>query len=175
MAAVYDWSGFYWRQWRRCMEPQVLGCNPFTIGFIPPFTVSGPEGCHTASGATAGGQFGYRWQRAAWVFGLEAQGNWADLSGSNPTQNAFLAGFANRSRIDAIGLFTGQVGYSWNSFLLYVRAARRSRRTSTKSSSRGRRVRCPPASLRPAAVSALGWRGRRRSRVWVHAELVIRS
>jgi outer membrane immunogenic protein len=55
------------------------------------------------------------------VFGLEAQGNWADLSGSNPTQNAFLAGFANRSRIDAIGLFTGQVGYSWNSFLLYVK------------------------------------------------------
>jgi outer membrane immunogenic protein len=48
-------------------------------------------------------------------------GNWADLSGSNPTQNAFLAGFANRSRIDAIGLFTGQVGYSWNSFLLYVK------------------------------------------------------
>ena len=25
----------------------------------------------------------------------------------------------DRSRIDAIGLFTGQIGYSWNSFLLY--------------------------------------------------------
>jgi outer membrane immunogenic protein len=110
VVTVYDWSGFYlgangggaWS--RKCWD-----ANPFTIdlGIIPPFTVSGPEGCHTASGATAGGQVGYRWQRAAWVFGLEAQGNWADLSGSNPTQNAFLAGFANRSRIDAIGLFTG--------------------------------------------------------------------
>ena len=30
-------------------------------------------------------------------------------------------GFANRTKIDAIGLFTGQVGYAWNSFLLYVK------------------------------------------------------
>ena len=96
---------------------------PFDINlfFIPPFTVAGSEGCHNASGATAGGQVGYRWQSAAWVFGLEAQGNWADLSGSNASQVAIFAGIANRSRIDAIGLFTGQVGYSWNAFLLYVK------------------------------------------------------
>jgi outer membrane immunogenic protein len=124
VAAAYDWSGFYvgangggaWS--RKCWD-----AVPFTIdlGFLPPFTIAGPEGCHTASGPTAGGQAGYRWQSAAWVLGLEAQGNWADLTGSNPTQNVFLAGFANRSKIDAIGLFTGQVGYSWNSFLLYVK------------------------------------------------------
>jgi outer membrane immunogenic protein len=122
--AVYDWSGFYvgangggaWS--RKCWD-----ANPFTIdlGFVPAFTVSGPEGCHTASGATAGGQVGYRWQSAAWVFGVEAQGNWANLEGSNASQLAFFAGFANRTKIDAIGLFTGQVGYSWNSFLLYVK------------------------------------------------------
>ena len=41
------------------------------------------EGCHDATGGTAGGQIGYRWQSGAWVFGLEAQGNWADFSGSN--------------------------------------------------------------------------------------------
>ena len=69
----------------------------------------------------AGGQIGYRWQSAAWVFGLEAQGNWADLTGSNASQLAFFAGFANRTKIDSIGLFTGQVGYSWNGFLLYVK------------------------------------------------------
>jgi outer membrane immunogenic protein len=122
--AAYDWSGFYigangggaWS--RKCWD-----VNPFTINlqFVPPFTVAGSEGCHDASGATAGGQVGYRWQRAAWVFGLEAQGNWADLSGSNASQLAFFAGIANRTKIDAIGLFTAQVGYSWNSFLLYVK------------------------------------------------------
>ena len=43
----------------------------------------GNEGCHDATGGVAGGQIGYRWQSAAWVFGLEAQGDWADLRGSN--------------------------------------------------------------------------------------------
>jgi outer membrane immunogenic protein len=125
VVAAYNWSGFYvgangggaWS--RKCWD-----ANPFTIDIqiIPPFTVAGPEGCHDANGATAGGQIGYRWQSAAWVFGVEAQGNWADLSGSNISQLPVFAGaVANRSRIDAIGLFTGQVGYSWNNFLLYVK------------------------------------------------------
>jgi outer membrane immunogenic protein len=123
VVAAYDWSGFYigangggaWA--RKCWD-----VDPFTIAFLGvPLSVSGPEGCHTASGATAGGQIGYRWQSAAWVFGLEAQGNWANLTGSNASQLAFFAGSANRTRIDAIGLFTGQIGYSWNSFLLYVK------------------------------------------------------
>jgi outer membrane immunogenic protein len=126
VVAAYDWSGFYigangggaWS--RKCWD-----INPFTINtfFVPPTNVSGSEGCHTASGATAGGQIGYRWQSASWVFGVEAQGNWADLRGSNLSQNVFFAGtgIANRSRIDAIGLFTGQVGYSWNNVLLYVK------------------------------------------------------
>ena len=30
-----------------------------------------------------GGQIGYRWQAANWVFGLEAQGDWANFKGSN--------------------------------------------------------------------------------------------
>jgi outer membrane immunogenic protein len=124
VVAAYDWSGFYvgangggaWS--RKCWD-----VVPFTIDlfFIPPFAIAGSEGCHNASGATAGGQIGYRWQGAAFVFGLEAQGNWADLKGSNASQLAVFAGTANRSRIDAIGLFTGQVGYSWNAFLLCVK------------------------------------------------------
>jgi outer membrane immunogenic protein len=123
VVAAYDWSGFYvgangggaWS--RKCWD-----VVPFTVnlGFIPPILFSGSEGCHTASGATAGGQVGYRWQRAAWVFGLEAQGNWADFSGSNAS--LLFGGLAtNRTKIDAFGLFTGQVGYSWNNALLYVK------------------------------------------------------
>jgi outer membrane immunogenic protein len=122
--AAYDWSGFYigvngggaWG--RKCWD-----VDPFTLALpgIGPFTVAGSEGCHTASGGTAGGQVGYRWQRAAWVFGLEAQGDWADLTGSNPSQLALFDGLANRTKIGAIGLFTGQVGYAWNNFLLYAK------------------------------------------------------
>ena len=62
---------------------------------------------------------GYRWQSAGWVFGLEAQGNWADFSGSNVS--SVHSRLTDRTRIDAFGLFTGQVGYAWNNALFYVK------------------------------------------------------
>jgi len=52
------------------------------------------------------------------VFGVEAQGNWADFSGDN--QSA-LFGTRNRTKTDAFGLFTGQVGYAFNNVLVYAK------------------------------------------------------
>jgi outer membrane immunogenic protein len=115
--ALYDWSGFY------------IGinggggsshtCRNLVINDDGVPAGNAPEGCHDATGGTAGGQVGYRWQFTNWVFGLEAQGNWANFSGSNlslfdTTQRA-------HSRVDAFGLFTGQVGYAWNNVLLYAK------------------------------------------------------
>ena len=124
IATAYDWSGFYigvnggWGSGRKCWDLTELG------GFGP-IAPALNEGCHNASGGTVGGQIGYRWQASSWVFGLEAQGNWADFNGSNATLlNLFGGGVGlntNRSRIDAFGLFTGQVGYAWNNALLYVK------------------------------------------------------
>jgi outer membrane immunogenic protein len=72
------------------------------------------------SGGTVGGQIGYRWQTpSSWVFGLEAQGNWADFKGSNASLQ--FPGQTNQTRIDSFGLFTGQIGYAWNRTLLYVK------------------------------------------------------
>ena len=114
IAAIYDWSGFYvganggWGSSRNCWD------------VLPPLVaVAAPEGCHDATGGVAGGQIGYRWQSGGWVFGLEAQGDWADLRGSNVSQQ--FGGSINRSKIDAFGLFTGQIGYAWNNALLYVK------------------------------------------------------
>ena len=112
IAAVYDWSGFYiganggWGQSRNSWD------------FLPGVLTFG-EGSHDASGGTVGGQVGYRWQAGTWVFGLEAQGNWADFKGSNIS--LFDATVRNESRIDAFGLFTGQVGYAANNVLFYVK------------------------------------------------------
>ena len=118
IAAIYDWSGFYiganggWGSSHNCwtaLSAPGLG--------IP--AVNASEGCHDATGGIVGGQVGYRWQSGAWVFGVEAQGDWADLRGSNTS--IVLAPFVNRSKIDALGLFTGQVGYAWNNVLWYVK------------------------------------------------------
>lgn len=114
MAAIYDWSGFYlgvnggWGTERRCFDIVT------TAG-----TFVAADGCHDTSGGVAGGQLGYRWQTGAFVFGLEGQGDWANLRGSNPS--IAFPGSVNRSRLDAFGLFTGQVGYAVNSALLYAK------------------------------------------------------
>ena len=46
-----------------------------------------------------------------WVFGVEAQGDWANLTGSNASLTVQITA-TNRTKIDGIGLFTGQVGYA---------------------------------------------------------------
>ena len=126
VATVYDWSGFY------------IGINGGggsshscwdfldTTGVVT--GVAGSlvgEGCHNATGGTVGGQIGYRWQSANWVFGVEGQGNWAAFSGDNISLvfpgTALVPGDRNRTRIDSFGLITGQVGYAWNNVLFYVK------------------------------------------------------
>nr|WP_256465011.1 MULTISPECIES: outer membrane beta-barrel protein [unclassified Bradyrhizobium] len=113
VAAIYDWSGFYiganggWGSSRNSWDS------------VAPFLV-GPEGSHDATGGVAGGQVGYRWQTGTWVFGLEAQGDWADLRGNN-LSTLFGPGFRNDSRINAFGLFTGQLGWATNNVLFYVK------------------------------------------------------
>jgi outer membrane immunogenic protein len=57
------------------------------------------------------------------VFGLEAQGDWADLKGSNTSLTGTFGRlpFSNQTKIDAIGLFTGQIGYAFNNVLVYAK------------------------------------------------------
>ena len=121
VAAVYDWSGFYiglnggGGSSHKCWD---IVTNILGAAVNPPVS---DGGCHNATGAVAGGQFGYRWQTGAWVFGVEAQGDWANLRGSSSPNLLQGAVGGNRSKIDALGIFTGQVGYAWNNVLFYVK------------------------------------------------------
>jgi outer membrane immunogenic protein len=117
VAPIYNWGGFYiglnggggsaHKCWDLTNDAGVL---------VSPAVA---EGCHDATGGTIGGQIGYRWQATNWVFGLEAQGNWADFTGSNAS--LAFANLSDRSKVEAFGLFTGQVGYAWNNILWYVK------------------------------------------------------
>src|SRR6188474_880738 len=81
LPVIYDWSGFYiganggWGQSRNCWD------------FVTVAGVVVADGCRERSGGLAGGQIGYRWQSGTWVFGLEAQGDWADLSNQRISLN----------------------------------------------------------------------------------------
>jgi outer membrane immunogenic protein len=113
---IFTWTGFYiganggWASADKCWT---------FVGTTLAAAAPRDEGCHTADGGVFGGQVGYNWQAGNWVFGLEAQGDWADLTGSNVSL-AFPA-FTNRTRVDALGLFTGRIGWAWNTTLLYAK------------------------------------------------------
>ena len=116
LPVIYNWSGFYiggnggWGQSRNCWD--FVNDGVFVLGT---FT----EGCNSRSGGVVGGQIGYRWQASQWVFGVEAQGDWADLSSQRIS--LFDPTLSLRTKTDGIGLFTGQIGYAWNAALLYVK------------------------------------------------------
>lgn len=112
---MYNWSGFYiggnagWGQSDTCSDVVTAAGADFT------------DACRDRSGAVAGGQIGYRWQQPNnhFVIGLEAQGDWADLKGSRVS--VFDPTLALGSKVDALGLFTGQLGFAWDTWLWYVK------------------------------------------------------
>jgi outer membrane immunogenic protein len=113
LPVIYNWSGFYiganggWGESHSCWD------DVFVVG--PAFS----EGCRDRSGGLIGGQVGYRWQASQFVFGLEAQGDWADL---NSTRLSLLdPSLSTQVKTDGIGLFTGQIGWAWNAALFYVK------------------------------------------------------
>ena len=111
---LYNWTGLYvganagWGESRNCVD------------FVDAFGNSFRDGCQGQSGAVVGAQIGYRWQwGGGWVFGLEAQGDWTSI---NSTRATFIDPLVStRAKTDAIGLFTGQIGYAWNTSLLYFK------------------------------------------------------
>jgi outer membrane immunogenic protein len=146
VAAIYDWSGFYiggnggWGQSRNCVDFGIF-----------------PDGCSERSGGLAGGQLGYRWQAGTWVFGLEGQGDWADLSSSRVS--VFNPLFSTSTKTDGIGLFTGQIGWAlWNTALFYVKggAAVTSNRFSILSTLGGVEL-ASASSTRWGGTVGVGW------------------
>ncbi len=145
VAPIYDWSGFYiganggWGQSRNCVDFGIF-----------------PDGCRERDGGLFGGQLGYRWQAGTWVFGLEGQGDWADLSGTRVS--FFRPEFSTRTKTDGIGLFTGQIGWAWNTALFYVKggAAVTSNRFSMLSTLTGNEL-ASASSTRWGGAVGVGW------------------
>jgi outer membrane immunogenic protein len=112
---MFNWSGFYiganggWGQSDNCLD------------LLTPAGALFVDGCHDRSGGVIGGQIGYRWQTPGshWVFGLEAQGDWANFNGTHVS--VVDPGLTFGTKTDGLGLFTGQWGFAWDTWLWYVK------------------------------------------------------
>jgi outer membrane immunogenic protein len=95
------------------------------------FNVNG--GCNDGNASfLGGGQIGYNWQSGGWVFGIEADGSWRDLTqdlfgvfGNNPTAACPFGCLAGdtvfmRSEQGALGTVRGRLGWAPGQWLLYV-------------------------------------------------------
>jgi outer membrane immunogenic protein len=103
---VYNWTGFY------------IGINGGGGWGRTDFQFSNgtPNANHDISGGLAGGQIGYNWQSGAWVFGLEADGDWANIKGSALCPNP---AFVCATNVRDLASFRGRVGYTANNVLFY--------------------------------------------------------
>ena len=106
-AAVYNWTGFY------------IGANGgYGWGHVSTVdAVFGTSTSHDTSGGLAGGQIGYNWQVGTWVYGVEADGDWADIRGSAPCPNP---AFNCASDTRALASFRGRIGWAAGPALLYA-------------------------------------------------------
>jgi outer membrane immunogenic protein len=118
VSAIYDWSGFYVGVNGGGGSAHSCWSTSFNGVIVNPALA---EGCHNSTGGTVGGQVGYRTQMNNFVFGVEAQGNWANLKGNNLNPVSIFVPLTDQTKIEAFGLFTGQVGYAVNNVLLYAK------------------------------------------------------
>jgi outer membrane immunogenic protein len=109
--SYYNWSGFY-------VGGQAGGAwadKNWTQTF--PGALAGNAAAFSADGFIAGGQIGYNWQAGSWVFGIEADANWSNQSGSGVQTP--LTAWTSSTDVNWFGTVTGRVGYAWDRVLIY--------------------------------------------------------
>lgn len=131
MDPAYDWSGFYIGAnagygWAR-NEHQDLGGNGSYWNDKSDVTNQTVD----PHGAVYGGQIGYNWQAADWVFGLEGQFNGADIKRTDPSIN-YPDTDSLSSKINSLATVTARLGYAFNNWLPYIKGGYAAAHLETK-------------------------------------------
>jgi opacity protein-like surface antigen len=116
--APVTWTGYY--------VGGNLGAGFGRTAWSDPFGPTSIGDQNQVGGALAGGQIGANYQSGVVVYGAEAAGSWAELTGSatcfagNP--NGVIAGQDCTTRVGALATFTGRVGLAADRTLYYAKA-----------------------------------------------------
>jgi outer membrane immunogenic protein len=117
VAPLYNWTGPYagiaggvvWGHSKQT-DPGIP-CDFFNT-CLGNFT--GPaDGSFAVTGGIIGGTLGYNWQQGPWVFGVEGDYSWADVSGNSQTCGASSpVPHACGTKLESLGTFRGRIGYA---------------------------------------------------------------
>lgn len=110
VAPAWSWTGFY------------IGINSgFSRGETRWDYVNFPtsRADQVTFGAMIGGTVGYNWQMGSWVLGVEADYDWANITGEVSCPNPL---FRCSTRLDSIGTLRGRLGYSVRNLMFFVTA-----------------------------------------------------
>lgn len=103
----YVWSGFY------------VGVNGGGAAGSSNWTDpnDAPTGNFTVNGGLFGGTIGANYQAGRWVFGIEGDWDWSDISAT--TFNTSCANVGCTTQSDWLATVRGRVGYTWDRILVY--------------------------------------------------------
>lgn len=119
---IFTWTGFYF-------GAHVGGAWGHKDVTALPFTFAGATFATAPTtidptGWLAGGQIGANYQAGSWVFGIEAQASWADLSGNAgcPSTLGGVTLTTNcNAKVDALGTIAGRLGVAFDRVLVYAK------------------------------------------------------
>ena len=110
IAVSYNWTGFY------------VGANGgygwgYSNWMDDPALGGSALGSHPTGGGLVGGQIGFNWQFSEWVAGVEADIDWANLTGSHidPALHDI------HTKTTAVGTIAARFGYTWDRSLAYFK------------------------------------------------------
>ena len=113
VAAGLDWSGVY------------VGAHVGYGGGMMDWPLAVGPADFVARGPVAGGQIGINKQLGSVVFGLELDGSWADIKGSNSFEvvgPALTVGGKWTSKIDSLATFAGRAGIAADRWFVFAKA-----------------------------------------------------
>lgn len=79
----------------------------------PPLTTA--DGHYSLQGGFIGGTLGYNWQSGPWVYGLEGDYSWADISGQSDVcgPSSLFGPHPCGTKLNDYGTFRGRLGYAF--------------------------------------------------------------
>lgn len=127
-APIFTWTGFYVGAHAGYGWGSNGWGDPIDTLNGPLFAGDGPYSPkYDIDGGLAGGQIGVNWQVNQFVFGLEADGAWANIKGEGSVNspvfgnNCLASGDPCTTKIDALGTITGRLGVASDRALFYAK------------------------------------------------------